>query len=169
MRNRNLSCFTTRYNALICLLKLRSFQIPLFRLCEHYNGQLFAPTQNASDIVWTPLRYVTLHFGYRRNATSFRYRNRAEITVLISKQKPFDMVSYWSKSYPVQHEHSLALLHCPLNTCHYILRERDIVWVVNHWSVSWFWELFLLLRSLLMLSRIARFLTPYQRLTLLTP
>ena len=121
-------------------------------LCRH---------ENLSRIVWTPLRYMTLHFRDRRDTASFRYRNRAEITVFISKQKAFDMVSYRSKSYPVQHEHSLTLLHCPLNTCHYILRARDIVWVLNHWSVSWFWELlFILLRSLLLSSRITRFLTP---------
>ena len=39
--------------------------------------------------VWTPIRYVTLHLRDRVGAASLRYRNRAEITVLMWKQKPY--------------------------------------------------------------------------------
>ena len=38
---------------------------------------------------WTPIRYVTLHFRDRVGAASLRYRNRAEITVLMWEQKPY--------------------------------------------------------------------------------
>ena len=43
--------------------------------------------------VWTPIRYVTLHFRDRRSAAqrgaaSLRYKNRAEITILICEQNP---------------------------------------------------------------------------------
>ena len=41
-----------------------------------------------SGVVWTPIpRYVTLHVRDRRGAASRRCRNRAEITVLLCKQK----------------------------------------------------------------------------------
>ena len=36
-----------------------------------------------------PIRYVTLHFRDRGSAASLRYRNRAEITVLMCEQKPY--------------------------------------------------------------------------------
>ena len=39
--------------------------------------------------VWTPIRYVTLHLRVRVGAASLRYRNRAEITVLMWEQKPY--------------------------------------------------------------------------------
>ena len=37
--------------------------------------------------VWTPIRYVTLYFRARHGAASPRYRNRAEITVLMWEEK----------------------------------------------------------------------------------
>ena len=37
----------------------------------------------------TPIGYVALHFRDSRGAFLLRLRNRAEITVLMSKQKPF--------------------------------------------------------------------------------
>ena len=59
-----------------------------------YNEQLFVPTQ-------APIRYVTLHFRGQRSAASLRYRNRAEITVPMCKQKLYLVwVSRRSKSYP---------------------------------------------------------------------
>ena len=39
--------------------------------------------------VWTPILYVTLHLRDRIGAASLRYRNRAEITVLMWEQKPY--------------------------------------------------------------------------------
>ena len=69
------------------------------------------------------IRYVTLHFRDRRYTASLRYRNRAEITVLVCEQKPYPVlfscrfksclgewekslswlfpVSYWIDHYPV--------------------------------------------------------------------
>ena len=35
------------------------------------------------------IRYVTLHYKHRNGAASLRYRNRAEITVLMCEQKPY--------------------------------------------------------------------------------
>ena len=45
--------------------------------------------QNSFSVVWTPIRYVTLHFRDRRGVASLRYSNRAEITVLMCEQKPY--------------------------------------------------------------------------------
>ena len=39
--------------------------------------------------VWTPIRYVTLYSRPRHGAASLRYRNRAEITVLMWEQKAY--------------------------------------------------------------------------------
>ena len=46
----------------------------------------YGPTAMKSDT--EPIRYVTIHFQDRRGAASFRYRNRAEITVFMGDQKP---------------------------------------------------------------------------------
>ena len=35
------------------------------------------------------IRYVTLHYKHRKGAASLRYRNHAEITVLMCEQKPY--------------------------------------------------------------------------------
>ena len=57
-----------------------------------------------SVIVWPPIRYVT------PGAASLRYRNRAEIFVLICEQKPYPLwFSIRRKSYPVKGENSLNL------------------------------------------------------------
>ena len=40
-------------------------------------------------LVWAPTRYVTLRLRDQRRAASLRYRNRAEITVLMCDQKPY--------------------------------------------------------------------------------
>ena len=45
--------------------------------------------EKLSCIVWTPTRYVTPHFRDRRGAASLRYRNRAEITFIMSEQNGF--------------------------------------------------------------------------------
>ena len=38
--------------------------------------------------VWTPFRYMVINWRDGRGADSHRYRNRAEITVVICEQKP---------------------------------------------------------------------------------
>ena len=45
--------------------------------------------QKRSGIVSTAILYVTLHFRDLRSAASLRFRNRAEITVLMCGQKPY--------------------------------------------------------------------------------
>ena len=40
------------------------------RLCSHHTGWLFVPTWMLSVIVWTLIRYVTLHFWDGRGAAS---------------------------------------------------------------------------------------------------
>ena len=50
---------------------------------------VFVPAQKLSGIVWTPIQYVTFHVRDRHSAASFRYRNRAVITVLKCEQKPY--------------------------------------------------------------------------------
>ena len=47
------------------------------------------------SIVWTPIRYVTLHFRNRRETASLRYRNRAEITVVTCEQNPYPVWLSW--------------------------------------------------------------------------
>ena len=48
------------------------------------------PTRNLSGTVWTQLiRKVILHPQDQRGVASIRYRNRAEITVLVCEQKPY--------------------------------------------------------------------------------
>ena len=64
--------------------------------------------QKLSGIVWTPIRYVTLHSSDRRGVASLRYRNRAQITVLMCKQKPYLV---W---FPCQHKS--YLVYCKLTT-----------------------------------------------------
>ena len=56
------------------------------------------------------LRYVTLHFRDRRGAASLRYRNRAEIIVLMCEPKLYLVwLSCRRKSNPVRCKHSLKL------------------------------------------------------------
>ena len=57
------------------------------------------------------IRYVTLHFRDRRCTASLRYRNRAEITVLVCEQKPYPVLfSCRRKSYLGYWEQSLSWL-----------------------------------------------------------
>ena len=83
-------------------------------------------------------KYVTLHFRDRRGAASLRYRNRAEITVLMCKHKPYPVwFSCRRKSYPVYCEHSLRLdsrkasdwfaSHPCLHSCVEIMTGRTIL------------------------------------------
>ena len=62
----------------------------------------FCAGAKLSGLLWTPIRYVTLHFRDRRGAAPLRYRNRAKITVLTCEQKLYPV---WflcqRKSYPV--------------------------------------------------------------------
>ena len=82
------------------------------------------PTRNLSGKVWTPLiRKVILHSQDRRGAASIRYRNRAEITVLVSEQKPYPVqFSSSRKSYPVVCERSLTGLVYLVFTTHLVQR-----------------------------------------------
>ena len=56
-----------------------------------------------SSIVWTLIRYMTLHFRVRRGAVSLRYRNRAEIhRSYVCERKPYPLwLSCRRHSYPV--------------------------------------------------------------------
>ena len=64
--------------------------------------RIFEVAQKLSSIVWTPIRYVTLHFRDRRGAASLRHGNRAATTVLVCEQKPYSVWFSWRrKSYQV--------------------------------------------------------------------
>jgi len=60
-------------------------KLPPPQVCER--GVWIRPCSNRhqklSGMVWIAIRYVTHHFRDRRGAASLRYRNRAEITVLM--------------------------------------------------------------------------------------
>ena len=45
--------------------------------------------QKLSTIVWTPIQYVTVYFRDVPGAALLRNRNRAEITLLMYEQKPY--------------------------------------------------------------------------------
>ena len=51
-----------------------------FRSCRH---------ETLSGIVWTPIRYVTLHFTDQGGAALLRYRNHAKLFVPMCERKPF--------------------------------------------------------------------------------
>ena len=60
-------------------------------------------------IVWTPIRYVTLHIRDRRGVAWLRDRNRAELTGLMCEQKPYPVkFSCRRKSYPAWCENNLS-------------------------------------------------------------
>ena len=50
---------------------------------------LYLITFRADTKVWTPIPYVTRHSREQRGTASFRYRNRAEITVLMCEQRHY--------------------------------------------------------------------------------
>ena len=84
------------------------------------------PTRNLSGTVWTQLiRKVILHPQDQRGVASIRYRNRAEITVLVCEQKPYPYLVFtcWRKlSYTLQCERSLAWLVYLVFTTHLVQR-----------------------------------------------
>ena len=45
-----------------------------------------------STIVWTPIQYLTLYLRDWSGTTSLRYRNRAELTVLMYEQRPYPWI-----------------------------------------------------------------------------
>ena len=109
-RGRNLGCDHTRPDSF---------------LCRH---------ETFSCIVWTPIWYVTLHFKRSARCSFARYRNRAEISVLIYEQKPYPL---WflcrRKSYPVLCKHSLRLSDGRQNTPQH-LENRSVV--PNGWRLE---------------------------------
>ena len=69
---------------------------------EAQSDMIFVEAQKLSVIVWTPLRYVTLHFRDRRGAALLRHRNRAATTVFMCEQKPNPIWFSWRrKSCPI--------------------------------------------------------------------
>ena len=82
------------------------------------------------SIVWTSIRYVTLHFRDRRCAASLRYRNRAEITgscvqteallvsavVFVSAQKisviVWTLLKTWAKLFVIKEYVKFKCLNC---------------------------------------------------------
>ena len=99
---------------------------------------VFVPVQKLSGIVYTPIRYVTLRFRDLSFAPlSLRYRNRAEITVVMCEQKPHLVwFSRRRKSYPVLFEHSLTSRAgaCQIFSVlrwHLIFFSRSKTWTVS--------------------------------------
>ena len=54
------------------------------------------------------MRYVTLHFRDRRGKASLRYRNRAEITILMCEHKPH-MVWFSYRRKAIRYSVNMAL------------------------------------------------------------
>ena len=82
-------------------------------MCEQkpYPVWYFVSAQDLSGIVWTLIPYLTLQFRDNTGAASLRYRDRAEITVVMCEQMPYTIwPSCRRKSNAVQCEHSLKQL-----------------------------------------------------------
>ena len=96
----------------------RNMQIQLahfltFRLCSYYLDSFSCRQKKLSGMIWKNIWYVTLHFRDWRGPASLRYRNSAEITVLMCGQKPYPgWFSCRRKSYPFSCEHSLDSISC---------------------------------------------------------
>lgn len=74
-----------------------------------YQIAFYADTKSIQSSVNTTYPRCDSHFRDRRGVASLRYRNRAEITVLVCEEKPYPVwFSCWHKSYPVQCERSLT-------------------------------------------------------------
>ena len=58
----------------------------MFRL---YRIAFRGATESYSVIVGTPIRYARHNFTDWHGAASLRFKNRAEITILICEQKPY--------------------------------------------------------------------------------
>ena len=56
---------------------------------DHPHGYRVASRADRKSYPITPIRYMTLLLRDQRGAASLRKRNRAEITVLMCKQKPY--------------------------------------------------------------------------------
>ena len=98
-----------------------------FRLWSHQTDSFLCRHEKFSGIVWTPIRYVTLHFKRSARCSFARYRNRAEISVLICEQKPYPLwFLCWRKSYPVLCKHSLRLSDGRQNTPQH-LENRPVI------------------------------------------
>ena len=78
------------------------------------------PAQKLSGIVWTPIRYVTLHFRDRRGPVSLRYWNHPEITVLMCEQKPYP-VWFGANTTAILHSENRAWETCVLLRCKLII------------------------------------------------
>ena len=66
------------------------------KLCLHYTVMAFSCRHGKlSVILWTSIRYLTLHFRDRCGAASPRHRNRATTTVLMCEQKPHPVWFSW--------------------------------------------------------------------------
>ena len=70
-----------------CLICARRRQLTFPFCC--YSATVRIPVHTAPKCSTEPVRYVTLPFRDRRGAASQRFRNRADIAVLICKQKPY--------------------------------------------------------------------------------
>ena len=58
-----------------------------------YGLNLSIPTDYSHcSVLQKTIRYATKHFQDRRGAALLRYKNRAEITVLMCEQKPYHLV-----------------------------------------------------------------------------
>ena len=85
------------------------------------------PVHTALKCGTEPIPYVKLHFRDRRGGASLRYRNRAEVIVLIYEQKPYLVsFSYRRKRYPVQCEHGLKVTFRIWETAHLPLPWANI-------------------------------------------
>ena len=71
-----------------------------YRFCGFQSSLLLIYFLCGPDTV--RIRFVTIHFRDRRAAVSLRYRNRAEITVVMCELQPYPIwFSCRHKSYPV--------------------------------------------------------------------
>ena len=74
------------------LLRHRNRAATTVLVCEqkpYRSGMVFVAVQQLSDIVWTPIWYVTSPLRDRCGAALLRQRNRASTTVLVYEQKPY--------------------------------------------------------------------------------
>ena len=119
--------------------RLSGFHSSLLLIHFRYgpNTYLFTLHQSVAQNL-SAMRVTVGEFRDRRGATSLRYRNRAEITVLMCEQKPYPVwFSYRRKIYPVYCEHSLRPdsrkasdwfdLHPCLHSCIEVMTGRTIL------------------------------------------
>ena len=85
----NLSCSFVCVCVCVCIVVLLGVVSLRLRLCSYDTEYFSCWHEKLSSIVWTPIRYVTLHFRDPRSAASFHHRKHAKITVLMCEQKPY--------------------------------------------------------------------------------